>query len=233
MASTDWAELSGGLSEENVTRGVTAGATPPEGGGEFVYGFNSRNVVEGAVALHVDAVDFAPTAKGGSIRAALKRGTSAGSTGWSPFLFFCAGGDSVEDRAYVLGLEDAAAGRIVLRKASAISEGVPEADATNSLRRSDDTFAVDTWLHLRLDVVVNDNGDVVLKVFRNDLVVHDVDNPVWEAVEGMDDFIDDALGVNDPLGRLPYTSGYAGFGMAVEEQSRRAYFDHIQVYRQL
>ncbi len=84
----------------------------------------------------------------------------------------------------------------------------------------------------RLDVIVNDNGDVVLQVFRNDLTARPLSAPaVWLPVAGMAEFIDDHLGINS--GAQPLTAGRAGFGFACSDVSRRAYFDHLEIWRQL
>jgi len=236
MAETDWTEMSDGLSAPVVDRGVTAGVTVPPStiSNSFVFGFHSLAAAEGAVAYHTNQANFSPMVKGGRIVAAVKRAVSAAPLGWSPFLFLGAQGTSVNDGAYLLGLEDADPYRIVLRKAGTIQGGIPLADETNSLRRSSEQFSVvdDAWHHLRLDMVVNDNGDVVLNVFSNDLDVNGIgDTPDWQAIQGMSQFIDDALGINS--GSQPHISGYGGFGTRVEEITRRAYFDHVEVERQL
>ena len=97
----------------------------------------------------------------------------------------------------------------------------------------------DTWLHLRFDVVVNLNGDVVLNVFRSDLDVNPVTAPVFAPVPGMDvldpgsgrAFLDDALGINS--GSQPFEDGRVGFAMHVEDTARRGAFDQIEIARQL
>lgn len=68
MGSADWTFLKDGLDIATVDRGVTAGIARPPGGGSFVYAFNSLAAVQGAVGLFANLVDFAPMAKGGSIR---------------------------------------------------------------------------------------------------------------------------------------------------------------------
>lgn len=74
MASTDWTYLNDGLDIATVDRGVTAGIPRPPGGGAFLFGFNSLTAAKGAVALFANLVNFAPMAKGGSIRGCLQRG---------------------------------------------------------------------------------------------------------------------------------------------------------------
>lgn len=236
MGELDWNFLTDSLAASTVDRGVTAGVTPPSGGGSFIFGFNSLAVAEGGVALKATPAaspGFDPMVKGGSVRGVIKRGASGGNTGWSPFLFLLAQGNSVNDNAYLLGLEDNDPFRIVLRKAAIVS-GIPVATSANAMRTSSESFLVadDAWIHLRLDAVVNLNGDVILKVFRNDLTAHPIPGPyTWLAIPGMADFVDDALAIN--TGTQPYTSGRAGFGVRVQDSTRRAYFDQLEVLRQL
>ena len=231
MASTDWTFLNDGLDIATVDRGVTAGVARPPGGGSFLYAFNSLAAVEGCVALFANLVDFAPMAKGGSIRGVVQRGPGGGPTGFSPFLYLCCQGNSVNDTAYLLGLSDDDPHRVVLRKGT-VTTGLPDADGTGVLLKSSESFAQATWLHLRLDVIVNANGDVVLKVFRNDLDAHALGTPHdWQPVPGMAEFIDDHLGINS--GSQPLTSGRGGFGFSVRDVTRRGFFDHLELYRQV
>lgn len=239
MSELDWATLNDSISAGSVDRGVTAGITPPPGGGSFIYGFHSLEIVSGAVAKKatpVGTTNIDPLLKGGSIRGVVRKGISPGNTGWSPFFFIGLQGPSpgtVQDQAYMLGLEDNEPFRIVLRK-NTLFAGLPVSDASNSLRRSNDSFqlAEERWFHLRLDMVVNGTGDVVLKVFENDLSAQPIGvAPVWEAIPGMEDFIDDALGINS--GSEPFLNGRVGFGCAFQDSVRRAYFDHIEVLKQL
>ena len=231
MASTDWTYLNDGLDIATVDRGVTAGVARPPGGGNFLYAFNSLAAVEGSVALFANLVNFAPMAKGGSIRGCLQRGPGGGSTGFSPFLYLCCQGNSVNDQAYLLGLSDDDPHRVVLRKGT-VTTGLPDADGPGGLLKSGESFAQETWLHLRLDVIVNANGDVVLKVFRNDLDAHALGTPPdWQPVPGMTQFIDDHLGINS--GSQPLTSGRGGFAFSVRAVTRRGFFDHLELYRQV
>lgn len=238
MAEANWTVLGSSLNISNVRRGVTAGTTPPSGGGTFVYGFNSASATAGTVGLYTNQANFIPTAKGGSIRAAIRRGTSASPTGFSPFLFIGLQGASVSDNAYMLGLSDAAPSTLVLRK-GALSEGIVDGEVGDSgiLAQSTDTFDEGTWYHFRLDMIVNPSGDVILRVYQNILADNAVTAPVWAALDGLDAetdgaaFIDDALGVNS--GSVPFAAGYMGFGFQVDGLSRRSYFDHIESYRQV
>lgn len=234
MAQSDLTVLSDGLASVVVDRGVTAGTTKPSGGGTFVYGFNSLQIVTGAVGLFANQVNFAPMASGGSVRGAIQRGISGGTVGYSPFLFIGLQGPSVNDTGYLLGLQDDDPSHIVIRK-GAVSAGVPEGtpDPTSNqiLRRSTDPVDNGDWVHLRLDMIVNPSGDVVLRVWQNDLSDNAVTSPVWTAIPGMSAFIDDALGIN--TGSAPYTSGRAGFGFQCSDVTRRGFFDHLEIFRQL
>lgn len=233
MASTDWTDLTGGLSSSDVRRGVTGGHTPPSGGGTFVYGMRSEQVVVGAVARMTNQANFAPTPtnKGGSVRGALQRGVSAGSNGFQPFLFIGGQGADVLSNAYLLGLADGESSRIALVKGP-VASGIPDvAPGSNGvLRRSTATFAIGTWLHLRLDMRVNANGDTVLTVYRNDLGAQAVSSPVWAAVPGLEQFVDDAIGANS--GTVPYTNGRMGYGARFSDVYRRCYFDHLECMRE-
>lgn len=240
MAAADWAECAGVLDISTVDRGVTSGIARPSGGGSFLYGFNSRVNTVGAVALHCSLTNFSPTnaMKGGSIRGAVQRGPSGGVAGFSPFLFIGLDAADVNGNGYILGLQDDDPHRIVLRKGT-ILNGVPGGTpgTLGILGRSTATYGPGTWLHLRLDMIVNANGDVLLKAYANNLAANAVTTPVWASIAGATsiggttlDFIDDALGVN--TGTPPYTSGRMGFGFACSEVSRRGYFDQIECLRQ-
>lgn len=233
MAETDWTFLNDGLDAATVDRGVTTGIARPPGGGSFVFGFNSLSTAQGAVALFTNQLNFAPMAKGGSVRGAIQRGVSGGPLGFSPLLFVGLQGQSVNDLGYLLGLGDGDPHHVVLRK-GVLSGGLPDIPPGTQgvLRRSTGTFMPGTWIHLRLDMVVNLNGDVLLQVFQNDLVANPLGGaPSWQPVPGMSEFIDDALGINS--GSQPFTSGRAGFGFFTKDVTRRGFLDHVEVYRQL
>lgn len=231
MASSDWTELTGSITSGSLARGVTYGIARPNGGGSFCYGFNSRDVTVGAAGLFCNLAGFAPMGKGGRVTGAIQRGVSGGVTNFSPLLFMTLQGATTSDNGYLLGLSDEDPHRIVLRKGK-LSEGIPAvAPGTQGvLRRSVATYAPGVWLQILLDVIVNPSGDVILSVKQSDLVAHPVSAPVWAAISGMDDFVDDALGIN--TGSLPYTSGRAGFAFQTKDVTRRGYFDQLEVYKQ-
>ena len=82
-----------------------------------------------------------------------------------------------------------------------------------------------------MDVIVQGTGDSLIQIFQNDLTTNTVAAPVWQSISGMDDFVDDSLGINS--GSLPFAGGRVGFGMYANDTGRRAAFDHITIDRQL
>lgn len=242
MAQADWTVLDGSLGAGNVIRGATGGFAPPPGGDQMVYGFNSLDVSQGAVGLFCNRLNFAPMAKGGTIEGCVKRGLSGGPTGFAPFFYMQLQGPSIGDNAYLLGIADGDPAHLVLRKgtlATGLPDLAPQAPDNGILRRSTATVPVDTWVHLRLDVIVNTNGDVRLVVFQNDLALHPLNTaPDWKPVPGMTDtvggvstsFVDDVLGVNS--GSPPLTSGRAGWAFWTRDVTRRAFVDHVRLTRQ-
>ena len=230
MASTDWTFLDEGLDTSVLARGVTAGFAPPPGGGRFVYGFHSLATARGAAGLFVNGTDFAPMSRGGSIRGCVQRAPSGGDDAYAPMLFIGLQGTSAFDAAYLLGLEAREPHRIVLKKA-APSTGLADSEGPGVLLRSSESFRDGTWLHLRLDAIAQDSGDVVLNVHRSDLSRHPAGTPRWEPVPGMDSFIDDALGIR--TGSAPLVGGRAGFAFHSADVRRRAFFDSLEVIRQV
>lgn len=242
MSSADWTLLANSISSSSVARGVTAGFTPPSGGGTFVYGMRSKVAVTGAVGLYVNLANFSPTAQGADISAAIRKEGGAGNTDHEAFVFAGLQGTDVSDLGYLLGLSDDDPAHLILRKGSLVG-GLPDDPVGSSgiLAKSTNTYAVDTWVHVRLEMVVNASGDVVLNVYENDLSSNTVASPTWVKVPGMSDwpgsteeetaFIDDALGNNS--GSSPYTSGRVGFAGHFADISRVVLFDHIAVAREL
>jgi hypothetical protein len=238
MAETDFNIF--GAAEGDVARGVTAAFTPPNGGGSFVFGWNSRSTGAQAVGMHPTGdPDFAPlrdagtNATGGSIRGAIKRVVSVTPTGFSVGLFINLVGATENDYAYFLGLSDNDPHEIVLAKATGIAGLDPT--ASTILATSSATYLPDTWHHLRLDSIVNPNGDTVLRAFRNDLDTNPVTAPVWAAITGIDDFIDDALGINteDTGLSTPLAGGFGGVMFQSEIVGARAFTDQLELLRQV
>ena len=230
MAQADWTDVTGSLSTSIVRRGVSAGFTPPNGGGTYVYGSNSVDATTGVVAKFCNLTNFAPTASGGSIRGAMKRAPSGGSTNFSAFLFGCLQSNADTAKAYMVGLSDDEPGYISLVKGRLV-DGIPSGPpgTLGILARSAETFINDTWVHLRLDVIVNPSGDTVLNVYRSDLLLHPVTSPSWVLVPGMS-FVDDSIGVN--TGSPPFAAGRWGWGFSSKDISRRAQVDSIELLRQ-
>ena len=245
MSQADWNGLSDNLATTVVDHGITSGVDKPSGGGEHVYGFNALAATEGVVGLYATQLNFNPTTKGGSVRGAIRRGPSPSGSGFSPFMFMALQGTASTNLAYMLGLSNEDPFRIVLRKGAltgGIPSGAPDPDGQNNiLMRSGQSFALSDapWLHLRLDMIVQGSGDVLLQVFQNDLALNPVSTPDWQVVPGMEGpqspsiegFVDDSLGIN--TGSLPLTAGRIGFGQKSAITSARSFFDHMQVLRQL
>lgn len=242
MSESNWTYLTGSLAAGSVVRGASAGFVPPPGGDAFVFGFNSVDTTQGAVGLFCNQLSYAPMAAGGSITGCIKRGLSGGPVGFAPFFFLGLAGSSVGDTGYLLGLSDADPSRIILRKGAVnggLSDLAPAPTTNGILRRSTNTVARDTWVHLRLDMIVNTNGDVRLVVFQSNLTTNPINSsPSWQPVVGMTDdngggvftsFVDDALGVNS--GSPAFMGGRGGFAFWTSDVTRRAYFDHIELQR--
>lgn len=239
MAQADWQGLVDNASSAEIDHGVTAGSSKPYGGGVHCYAYKALVAAVHVSALHAGQVNYNPMAQGCSIRGAIRR---AAGTGFSPFLFCGLQGTSKTNAGYMLGLSDANPYRIVLRK-GILTDGLPDGGAVpdaapNILMRSTKSYADNPWIHLRMDAIVQGTGDVLIQVFENDLV-NPVSSPVWVEIPGMEGpqapaiagFVDDALGIN--TSSLPFTAGRAGFGLRSASTGARAFFDHIEVARQL
>lgn len=244
MGQADWGDLGSSLALASLARGVTGGITGPAGGNGFVFGYNSLNAtVSGAHGKFVDLADFNPTGSslavadgGGSVRGCVRRVGSPGNTGMSPFLFGCAQGGgtpTVNDYAYLLGLLDADPYEVVLAKAPIVAGLVEGATNVSLLRRSSAQYSIGDglWHHLRLDCIVQPNGDVLLQCYASDLSSHPLSGaPSWQAIDGMAEFVDDALQVN--TGSAPLWGGCWGFAFAVKAAlNRRGAFDALEAYR--
>jgi hypothetical protein len=154
-------------------------------------------------------------------------------------MFICAAGgpSSVNDVAYMVGLSDADPYRIMLAKAPLVSGLNPDATSFIKLAESSAQYAMadQLWHHLMLAARVENNGDVLLKVYSNDVTAHGLDIPSsfsWQPVTGIP-----TNGVNDDntgimTGTDPLWGGYAGFGYALNNGlARRAAFCGLQIKR--
>jgi len=233
MAETDFGLF--GAQAGSIKRGVTAGFDAPNGGGNYVVGFHSAVTTAEAMGFYYSGTNFSPlrddanNATGCSIRAAMKRGPASNPLGFSVALFACLQAASETAYGYLLGLSNNDPHRILLAKTTPAAGLDPNASAT-ILATSSATFLIDTWHHLKLDVIVNPNGDTVLKCFSNDLGTNPVNGPVWVQVAGMNDVIDDALGITSSSN--PLAGGYAGFCFESSESGAYAFVDHFEIDRQ-
>jgi len=238
MAQADWIELADALSVASLRRGVTAEVTPPPPGTGFVFAYNSIDAqARGAHGWAVALPDFDPMAAGGSIRGCVKRVGSPGNVGMTPLLYISAEDSppSVNSRAYILGLGDSDPYEVVLAK-GVIASGLPGAAATDVtvLRRSSAQYSMgdDRWHNMRLDAIVEPCGDVLLKVFANDLVAHPLGTtPDWQPIVGMADFVDGITGIASGSAPL-ILGGWCGFAFAVAAAvNRRGAFRALQADR--
>lgn len=238
MAEADWTSMTGtALTSSDVVRGVTNAFTPPNGvGNTTVFGFHAITTQTGVAGYFVDLANFNPiagTKKGGSIRAAMKR-YSAGTT-YAPFMGLMIGTDPATANGYFMGLSEGTSYNICMKKG--LPSGGFSLSDSSLFRTSTDSFtytgdSVDYWMHLRLDVLVNPHGEVVLDMFESDLSAHQVTAPSWTAITGMDQFVDDSLAIltdSTPL----LTGFYAVFGHYTSNLSGSiSMFDQLEVHRQ-
>jgi hypothetical protein len=233
MATGDWTTVSGAMAiGSDVAAGMTSGVDKPNGGGAYCYVARSL-AGAGVFALRATPASpntgFDPMAKGGEISAALKA-----SSGAAPFLFFALQAPTVGATAYTIGLDPT--GRI--RFAKTALDGSSASVSVTGTR----VYAPGTWVHLRLEVVANTNGDVIVNAGESDLAAHPVDAPSWTPVEGFSPIggplpspllvlVDDVAAVNS--GSLPLVGGRAGFGARFSTKDQRAGFDQIFVAKQL
>ena len=231
MGSTDWTNLTGNLAT-NVVAGVTDSPPSgvPNGGGTFTYGIGRTAAgADGVVGMFHNGSGWTPTAKGGKVMGAMikeGKGTLSGNNlVFSPYLFCNLQGANTTDLAYFLGLTEEEPARIALAKGT-LNQGL-DPSGSHILRLSSGNVANGVWAHLRLDVIEQPSGDVLLKVFQNDLTAAAVSSPVWAAIAGMADYTDDALGYN--TGTVPLLTGRMGVAARMgTESGRYVYFDHFQ-----
>ena len=94
-------------------------------------------------------------------------------------------------------------------------------------------------MQLKLEVVLNTNGDVVVNAYQNDLTAPgaSVGIQLWTPIPGIPQFIDDAVGANlsnllAQLPAAPLAPGRKGFGMRSQDSARRAFFAWLQATAQ-
>lgn len=244
MAEIDFTFLDGSADAGAMRRGVSSAFARPNGGLNFVFGFHSQQAGAQAIGMWYNRANFNPlvtalgAATGGSITFAVQKRLGSANTNYTPFGFIClrngtgaAPAPSVDDVGYLLGLDNNSPYVIGLYK-GAPSAGLPAASGSPSslLRAGSVSTLPGQWHHLRLDAIVNPNGDVILRCFQNDLTANTVTSPVWTAIPGITDFTDDALGVLS--GSPPLSGGFAGLGMWSQATSRLGLFDHFTLARQ-
>lgn len=235
MASSDWITVPNSLLPATVARGVTAGVDRPPGGGTHLYawkGLGSGTV--GVDALRVDVANFNPIpgSNGGQITFTAQK-KAGDQTGFAVFAFFQLQADDVTvGDAYMLGISAGDPGSIILRKGTLVG-GLPDLEITDPgiLRKSVGGVGLDEWIHLRLDVISNPSGDVILKCFQNDLSVNDATAPIWVAIDGMADFNDDSLGINSGSPGLA-AGGRMGIGFFMQTAGVIGAVDHVVVGRE-
>lgn len=245
MGQADWTELSdlAALGSADVKRGVTSAIARPNGGGTFVFGFNSVSVVSGVAGLFANQAGFATMAYGAVLTFCVMRGTGAFTTGFAPYGFIGVANGESSDFGYLLGLANADPCHIVLRKGR-LADGMPDTvpsigvglqpDGCN-MRRSTGTVSPAEWVQLMLNVAVNANDDIVISCKRNNLNNNPCTAPVWEDIPGMASIVDDALQINTgsaPLIEYGVGPSKAGIACWINGISRRAYFDQITLRKQ-
>lgn len=227
MASSDFTDLLDGVQDGVAVSGVTAGLPSAPGIGPEIFAFNSGNSSSvGAIAKRYSAVTFE---YGSTMSAAMVRYTGTNQSGHSVFVFSCLngdpGGDSADQPCYMLGLADGSPGHIVLAKTTpnlGLMDGSP--GNFGILRKSVDPIPLGTWVHLRLQTVVQSNDDVIIRCFRNANSDFSA-APDWQPIPGMDEFIDDVTQVN--TGTPTLTAGPAGFGYKFAAPALAGAVDHI------
>jgi hypothetical protein len=231
MAEAEWTKLDDGLDDNAVVNGTTYGIPRPNGGGNFVYGFNSKVTTEGTSAYFCNKVNFSPMAKGVSIRGCLQRHASGGPLNYAVFLFGGHQGTSVNDVAYILGLCDDNPSRIALRKGTLVS-GLPASNVgTNGiLARSTGTFAQNEWVHVRMDMIAQPNNETLIQCFWSDLADNPYQTPVWVPIPGIEEVVDDFTQIL--TGSAPLLDGRGGWGFYSKDVTRRGAVKHVEVWRQ-
>lgn len=238
MALADHTECGDNLGAGSLKFIASGAFSTAPGGGTFCGAWRSLDATQGLSTRFFNGSGLVPTPKGGIVAAALKRGTGAGATGSAPFIFACLGGTANTNVAYILGLADGSPSHLVLRKGSLVG-GLPDVAPGNQgvLWRSTDVWPIETWVHTRLMVPVNLNGDVPLSVWVNDLTapgasVLDADQN-WVQVPGINmlgvsgsGITDDAAGI--ATGSASLTAGRMGWSFWKNDVGRVGYIDHIQ-----
>lgn len=243
MAEVDWTTLSSpALGTIEVPRGVTNAFTRPHGGGSFCFGFRSADSSVGFAGYAVNLANFNPIAsgKGAKISCAIKK--YQGGQTFAP-MFGLIKGLAPNSEGYLFGLTEGASYHYACKKGtpdsglSASSSSILPDRISDAMDDMGDGMAA--WHHLRMDVIVNPHSEVHLKFFKNTLAAAHtaaggpVDDPEWLAIDGMEDFIDDSLGVLTNTAGPHTGSFYAIFGHYTSNcVGAVSLFDHFAVERQ-
>jgi hypothetical protein len=242
MSESNFTALSGALTSPSVYYAVTHGIAPPNGATSGVRIFRSTVNTLGVAGEYYNESGFNPTSAntGLLIEFAFKKAVPASGDKFCPMAWVLGQSNAVTGQAYILGLTDSGTPKLALRKGQ-LSGGLPSTAAIGEqgiLALSEATFALDEWIHVQFQAVVNAGGDTVIQVKTNNLADNPVDAPVWEYPSGMLDeelafdatFVDDAAGVAS--GSPCFTAGRVGIGMWTNESSRVAAFDYIRIVAQ-
>lgn len=242
MSKDNFSYLSGALVSPDVLDTTSHGFTPPNGGDSAVRVFRSTVATLGVAGEYYDEAGFNPTDadQGLLVQVAFKKKNTASADGYAPMIFIMLQGNAVTSSGYILGLTDSATPKLCLRKGQ-LSGGLPSGAALGEqgvLRLSEATYALDEWIHVQFQAVVNPGSDTVIQVKTNNLGAHSVLSPVWTYPAGMLDdslsfdatFVDDLAGVAS--GSPGYTTGRVGLGMWTNETSRVALFDALEITAQ-
>lgn len=234
MATVDWTTLTDSVSDGVAAHGVSAPFANMTGGSDYFYAFHSStSTILGGIGKYYTNAGAGNFTLGSSISGAVVRRASEGSTGYSAFIFTGLGGSdtatSASDTAYLLGLSNANPSHIVLAKNS-ISTGIPDGapGTLGILAKSTDIVDLNEWVHLKLTIIAQANGDVVLRCYRS---ASDLDEAAdWQPIEGLDEFVDDVTKINS--GSDPLTAGRPGFGFSYLGKNRVAAISNLQITRQ-
>ncbi len=231
MASTDWTPFVNQASSAELVVGATMAPSlsPPDGS----FSFGGRALVSGEKFSGMLYNGFYPLAsgKGGSIRAYLRKHTPiTGTAAYAPMIFFADDYDMVQDPSgYILGLSEGAPYYIMLAKGK-LSNGL-KTTAAGKLQLGTTPYDSAQWIGLRLDLIHNPQGDLVLDVYYDSAGAPAA--PVWARPAGISAaFVDDRLGVLS--GSLPNVSQkYMGFGVYTNALGAVAAIDYVRAFQQL
>jgi hypothetical protein len=230
MSADDWKVIADGF---GAIGSPTVGIAGPNGGGHYVYG--ARATAEaGFHALRCDTAGTAPAARGANVSAAMLRARGAPSAA----VFASAGGGVVgaldpplmaaAAAAYLLGV--GFDGRVRLAK-GLLGGGLGGAAV---LAQGEVVYPLGAWVHLRLDVIANANGDVILNAYQSDLGARPVTAPAWTPIPGIGTttphFVDDRVQIN--TGSPALKAGYSGFAFYFSSAADVAAIDHVTIERQ-